>query len=164
MVSVVGVQVGRRGSRAGTGGLHMPCLRLLLAGGAAEGGRGRPPVVDIALKPGCSVRPLPDDALVVAAGGDGAPGERPRQEFAEPQKAPVVGHRAHLLNGRDAPISSYMGWAPLHRKLGHRIHLRRGEGSGGRVDQQELAAVLFAEWPLPTKGSCSSYSTMLARA
>ena len=146
IVSVVGVQVGA-GLRRQTGPVPAhTVLELFLAGGTAEGGGGAAHVVDIALEARVVGQGghLPDDALVAAA-GDGAPlVEGQGAEIARPEAAPVVGDgEAPLLNGGNAPHLVIHGVGlPDIGQLGHPVHLRRGQGGGGGIDDEEADRLL----------------------
>ena len=151
IVGVIGVQVGTGlGGQTGPVFAH-PVLELLLAGGAAEGGGRAAHVVDIALEARVMGQGghLPDDALVAAA-GDGPPlVEGQGAEVARPEAAPVMGDReAHLLDGRDAPhLVVHRVGLPDIGQLGHPVHLRRGQGGGGGIDDEEPVPVLLEDGP-----------------
>ena len=84
----------------------------------------------------------------MAAAGDGAPlVEGQGAEIARPEAAPVVGDgEAHLLNGGNAPHLVIHGVGlPDIGQLGHPVHLRRGQGGGGGIDDEEAVSVLLED-------------------
>ena len=150
---MVGVQVGTgRGGQA-VPVFAQPVLALLLAGRAAEVGRGAAHVVDVPLEAGVFRQggDFTDDALVAAGGDHPALVKGQRAEFTGPEAAPVVGDgEADLFDGGHAAHTVVDRVRLPHvGQLGHVVQLRRGQGHGGGIGDEIAVPVGLDDGPAP---------------